>query len=197
MMDTQGKKLATVALLGLAGYVAYQYATATNATNASLGGTLQTIFENAGNAMGLTNWETTGEGATYVPICNAVESALGIPSNLLARMAYQESHFRQDIISGATVSAAGAVGIMQLEPQYFPGAGKSPSADIQTAGEYLVSLYNEFGDWQVAVAAYDWGPGNMKKYLAGTLSPMPSETQNYVTGVFADVPISGSLIQSA
>lgn len=208
-MALNGKSLVTLALLGIAGYVGYQYyiqsqsqgdedseTDATDsATTASIGGTMQTLWENALIAVGAVAWQSVGEGPTYMPYFGTTEAQYGIPTNLLARIGYQESHFRDDIISGATVSPAGAVGIMQLMPEYFPGAGENAVQDIATAGAYLAKLYQEFGDWQVATAAYNDGPGNLAKYEAGTLTTLPLETQNYVADVFADVPVAGSLIQ--
>lgn len=202
--------LLTVALVGIAGYIAYQYYVGSQsegssdsetdptggALNAGLTDSLQTLWENAMTATGVTDWRTVGEGPTYLPYLNTTEAQYGIPPDLLARIAYQESHFRTDIISGATRSPAGAVGIMQLMPQYFPGAGENAVQDIATAGAYLSKLYGEFGDWQVAVAAYNDGPGNLQAVLAGTKT-LPLETQNYVADVFADVPVQGSLIQVA
>src|SRR5271170_7446373 len=101
-------------------------------------------------------WKDEGQGPVWITPLNNAEDKYGIPRDLLARVAYEESHFRQDIISGATLSSAGAIGIMQLLPQYFPGAGQSPSADINTAAGLLFSLYDRFHDWQVALAAYNW-----------------------------------------
>lgn len=209
-MAIDRKSLVTLALVGVGAYIAWQYYIQSqsqgvtdsetdstgSATTAGLTGTLQTLWENALTAVGAVDWRSVGEGPTYVPILNTTEAQYGIPPDLLARIAYQESHFRSDIIDGTTTSPAGAVGIMQLMPQYFPGAGENPMDDIATAGQYLAKLYQEFGDWQLAVAAYNDGPGNVKAYLAGTKT-LPLETQNYVAGVFADVPIQGSLIQVA
>lgn len=112
----------------------------------------------------------------------ATETQLGIPAGLLARIAEQESHFRPDIISGKTKSKAGAVGLMQLMPQFFPGAGKSAEADIFTAGKELRRLYKVFGDWSKAVAAYNDGEGNIKKVLAGKKT-LPEETRKYLAAV--------------
>ena|ERR1700690_354249 len=137
----------------------------------------------------------------YLSALNAAEATYGIPHNLLARIAWQESHFRSDIISGAMKSPAGAVGIMQLLPQYFPGAGNSVLADIATAARFIANLYQRFNDWQLAVAAYDWGGGNVHQEISSdgkpTLDRMPLETQNYVREVFADVPIAGALVEVA
>lgn len=141
-------------------------------------------------------WETEGEGPMYMGALNAAEMIYGIPTNLLARVAYEESHFRADIIDGSVKSPAGAVGIMQLLPQFFPGAGVNPAADINTAAGYLAKLYADYKDWQLALAAYNWGPGNVQHWLNGdeTFSAMPTETQNYVTQICADVPVTGELV---
>jgi|SRR5580698_5866614 soluble lytic murein transglycosylase-like protein len=205
------KKLLTLILLGVGAYVAYTYyvenqtaGTVTDSETDSTGavlntgitGTLQTLWENAINTISPGAWAAAGQGPVYQPTFAVVESNNGIPPNLLYRLGYQESHFREDIIDGTTVSPAGAVGIMQLMPQFFPGAGEDPQTDIATAGAYLAKLYGQFNDWQLAVAAYNDGPGNVSAYLGGTKT-LPLETQNYVADVFADVPVQGSLIQVA
>ncbi len=141
------------------------------------------------------NWKEEGDGPLWLPTLNATEDKYAIPTDLLARVAYQESRFRRDIIDGTTQSPAGAVGIMQLLPRYFPGAGESPASDIDTAGKYLSELYTQFRDWQKALAAYNWGPGNVRRCLASGngLAAMPTETQNYVTQICTDVPTHGAL----
>jgi soluble lytic murein transglycosylase-like protein len=144
-------------------------------------------------------WLTEGQGPTWITTLNNIEDKYGIPHNLLARVAYEESHFRQDIISGATLSPAGAIGIMQLIPRFFPGAGQSPAADIDAAGNFLAELYTRFHDWQVSLAAYNWGGGNVHHEYTQeadqyVLADMPTETQNYVKQIIADVPVQGALI---
>ncbi len=206
-MALDSKSLVTVAVVGIAAYIGWQYFVDSqsqgdsdsetdptdSATTSGVTGTLQTLWENALTSVGAVDWRQVGEGPTYVPYLNTTEAQYGIPPDLLARIAYQESHFRSDIISGATTSPAGAIGIMQLMPRYFPGAGENPIQDIATAGQYLAQLYQQFQDWQLAVAAYNDGPGNVTAVLNGTKT-LPLETQNYVAGVFADVPVQGSLI---
>ena len=141
-------------------------------------------------------WKSEGDGPIWVPILNAAETTYGIPTDLLARLAYQECRFRRDIIDGTTKSSAGAVGIMQLLPEDFPEAGKDPVADISDGATYLVRLHDRFHDWQIALAAYNWGPGNVDKCLrleGGNLSNMPIETQDYVVDIASDVRIKGFL----
>lgn len=140
-----------------------------------------------------TPWKSAGAGPEWVPVLNAVEQQDGIPPDLLARVAYQESRFREDIIRGTTASGAGALGIMQLMPAYFPAVNAPiPFSDaavtnqITAAGAYLAQLYQQFGSWTLALAAYNAGPGNVQKY--GGIPPFP-ETQNYVAQITADVPV--------
>jgi soluble lytic murein transglycosylase-like protein len=140
----------------------------------------------------MTDWKAGGE--EYLPLLNAAEDTYALPRDLLARVAYQESHWRTDIVDGTVKSPTGAVGLMQLEPQFFPGAGADWRADILTAAKYLANLHHEFQDWQLAIAAYDWGPGDVAKYRAGIYKVLPTETFNYVHAVFTDVPVSGSLM---
>jgi soluble lytic murein transglycosylase-like protein len=157
--------------------------------------------QNIGDAVtaAVSGWENVEEGPVWVPVINQAESAAGIPTNLLARMAYQESHFRPDVISGETASSAGALGILQLMPQYFstvqvavPFNAGDTTAQISQAAQQLASLYSTFSDWTLALAAYNWGSGNLQKYLAGTAT-MPAETSVYVADIIADVPVPGAL----
>jgi len=66
---------------------------------------------------GLMGWQSVNDGPIWIPVINESENAYGIPPNLLARQAFQESHFRSSIINGTQASPAGALGILQLEPQ--------------------------------------------------------------------------------
>lgn len=141
----------------------------------------------------MTSWKASA--GQYLAPLEAAEVARSMPTDLLVRVAYQESHFREDIISGQVKSPAGCVGLMQLNPVDFPGAGQDWRQDILTAADYLVRLYAEHEDWQLAVAAYNWGPGNLRKFLLGKAT-MPKETTDYITEVFTDVPVAGSLFNT-
>ncbi len=137
-----------------------------------------------GAAVALMPWKKRGEA--YLPLLNAAEDKYGIPRDLLARQAYQESHFRDDIITGATVSPAGALGIMQIVPKWHPGVDPlDVQAAIDYAGSLLRGWFNQFGSWSLALAAYNAGPGNVAKY--GGIPPF-EETQKYVADITADIP---------
>lgn len=107
------------------------------------------------------------------------EKELGIPTGVLDKLARTESNYDPNARNKRT----GATGIVQLLPKYFPNAGKDANADIDTGGKYLLQLYRQFGSWELAAAAYNTGPGNLKKVLAGAKS-LPTETKNYVGSIF-------------
>ena len=146
-----------------------------------------------GGAVVLSDWKRRGE--KYLPLLNAAERRYGIPRDLLARQAYQESRFREDIINGTTRSPAGAVGIMQIIPKWHPSldpgdaaaderAALDPARAIDYAARYLASLQRQFGSWSLALAAYNAGPGNVSKYNG---IPPFAETRNYVAQILGDV----------
>jgi soluble lytic murein transglycosylase-like protein len=147
----------------------------------------------------IAGWKNVHDGPQWVPVINAAEAQYGIPTDLLARMAYQESHFRTEIINGSISSPAGALGIMQLMPIFAtvnrprPFTGQDTGAQIQQAAAELARLYGHYIDWGLAVAAYNDGQGNIDKYLKGARA-LPSETANYVADVLADVPIPSATI---
>lgn len=148
----------------------------------------------------ISGWASVQQGPVWVPVINQAENQFGIPANLLARMAYQESSFRPAYIDGTEDSSAGALGILQLMPQYFstvrvpvPFSPADTVAQIQQAAQLLASLYQHYQDWGLAVGAYNDGQGNMDAYVAGTRA-LPQQTLNYVAQVLADVPIAGATI---
>jgi soluble lytic murein transglycosylase-like protein len=99
-------------------------------------------------------------------------NAQGVPSSIALGVAQQESGFNPN-----AVGAAGELGTFQLMPQYFPGAA-DPNANVSLGVGYLAQLYKQFGDWSTALAAYNWGPGNVSSG-----KPWPTQVWNYVQSV--------------
>jgi soluble lytic murein transglycosylase-like protein len=183
--------IALLVLLAGLGLIAYALSSSQGAT------AVESVASDVEAAV--QGWQNVNEGPTWVPVINQTETSLGIPANLLARMAFQESSFLPDVIDGTVPSSAGALGILQLMPQYntsvqvpVPFSTSDTQAQITQAGQDLLSLYNQFNDWGVAVAAYNAGAGTIAAVLAGTQS-MPSETSNYVADILADVPVPTQL----
>lgn len=160
---------------------------------AEAGAPLDSLSDFADQAVAdVVGWTIPSRGQQFAAAIYQAEQAYGIPHNLLARLLYQESRFRADIVDGTVKSATGAEGIAQFEPATAAGLGidpLNPSAAIDGAGRYLSQLFNQFGTWTLALAAYNDGPGNISK-ISGDLSRAPEETQNYVSEITGDVPVA-------
>lgn len=151
----------------------------------------------AGGVVALQYWQQSANAQKWAPFLASTELAYGIPTNLLARMAFQESSYEQDIIDGTRASPAGALGLMQLEPQYFdtvrrpiPFTDTDTQDQITQAAQDLVQQYARFGSWALALAAYNAGAEPVA--AAGPGIPPYVETQNYVAKILADVPAAAS-----
>lgn len=134
-----------------------------------------------------TDWKSAKNADRYLPLLNAAEKRYGIPNDLLARIAYQESRFRDDIVSGQLASVSGALGLMQLVPRFHPAANPlDVQSAITYAAAFLSALRQQLGSWRLAVAGYNAGAGNVLKY-AGI--PPFEETRRYVDEITRDVPV--------
>ena len=122
-----------------------------------------------------------GGGVAGVPYANLFTSAAGrhgVDASLLAAVASVESNF-----DAGAVSPAGAQGLMQFMPATAKGLGVSPldpASAVDGAARYLKQLTGQFGSTELALAAYNAGPGTVSRY--GGIPPYP-ETQNYVRNV--------------
>lgn len=137
-----------------------------------------------------TGWNESLVPEQYRAAIREAETARGLPTGMLARLLYQESHFRPDIISGKTRSSVGALGIAQFMPATAAEMGINPLDPFQAipaAAKYLSSLYRITGDWAEALAAYNWGIGNVTRK---GLSVAPDETVKYYTNILTDIGLA-------
>lgn len=115
-------------------------------------------------------------------------AAGGIPAGLPVAVAQVESGGRQYDANGNVVtSSAGAIGIMQLLPGTADEYGVDPydpSQNLAGGTAYLNDLYAQYGNLPDALAAYNWGPGNVSRALANG-EPFPSSVQGYIQKVLA------------
>lgn len=131
--------------------------------------------------------------AKYFPMYEETMNKNGVPT---------EIQFLSIIESGLDpriMSRMGAVGLWQFMPATGRMYGMQVNTDIDdrmdpekstdAAAKYLKSLYKMFGDWEVALAAYNCGPGNVnkairksggKKTFWGIYDFLPKETRSYV-----------------
>ncbi|WP_426242319.1 transglycosylase SLT domain-containing protein [Nocardioides sp. LHG3406-4] len=130
-----------------------------------------------------TTASVSGGGVpSFVPYADAFNTAgrtYGIDPMLLSAVARQESGF-----DAAAVSSAGAQGLMQLMPATAKGLGVTdpfdPTQSVAGAARLLKDLMSRFGSTELALAAYNAGPGAVLKYDG---VPPYAETQNYVRSI--------------
>ncbi len=144
---------------------------------------IRRIIPEGGTTVGAMSGTTSAvpPGTPYAELFQAAAAKYGVDAKLLVAVARQESGF-----NAKAVSPAGAQGLMQLMPGTAAGLGVKNSFDpaqaIDGATRLLKSLIGEFGRTDLALAAYNAGPGAVKRYDG--IPPYP-ETQNYVRSIMA------------
>jgi membrane-bound lytic murein transglycosylase D len=123
----------------------------------------------------------------------------GVPQELIY-LAQAESGFHP-----LAVSRAGARGMWQfmgsraagygLERSWWVDDRQDPEKATRAAAHHLKDLYNQFGDWYLAMAAYNSGPGTVQSAVKRTgyadfwelyrRNVLPKETRNYVPIIVA------------
>lgn len=124
-----------------------------------------------------------GGNTKYDEYINNYAMMYGIDPLLVKSVIKHESGFNAN-----ARSSAGAAGLMQLMPSTARGLGVKniydPRENISAGTRYLASLLNQYnGNIPLALAAYNAGSGNVKKY--GNKIPPFKETQNYVKNIMA------------
>lgn len=125
----------------------------------------------------------------------------GVPQDLIY-LAVAESGFQPQALN----ARSGAGGMWQFMP--FAGAYGlarngwvderfDPEKSSRAYARYIKSLHDQFGDWYLAMAAYDWGPGYVQRAVMKTgyadfwelyrRGVLPGETKNYVPGIIASI----------
>ncbi len=111
----------------------------------------------------------------YLEMARDAARRHGVPEDLFLRLVQQESNWNPK-----AKSHKGALGLAQL----MPATARSlrvdpldPKENLDGGARYLKEQYRAFGTWRLALAAYNAGPGAVKKY--GGVPPF-RETRNYV-----------------
>jgi membrane-bound lytic murein transglycosylase D len=117
----------------------------------------------------------------------------GVPQDLIYQ-AFAESGFRPQAVN----AKSGAAGMWQFMPWGTYGLDHTawyderfdPEKATHAYAREIKKMYDQLGDWYLAMAAYDWGPGNIQKAVKRTgyadfwelyrRNNLPQETKNYV-----------------
>jgi membrane-bound lytic murein transglycosylase D len=125
----------------------------------------------------------------------------GVPQDLFY-LAVAESGFQPQVVN----ASSGAGGMWQFMPSasyyglvrngYFDERF-DPEKSTRAYARYMKQIYNQLGDWYLAMAGYDWGPGNIQRAVMRTgyadfwelyrHNAMPAETKNYVPQILAAI----------
>lgn len=140
-----------------------------------------------------------GRSGRYRPMIQRILDEEGVPQELI-HLAQAESGFIPRAVS--RMAAGGMWQFLSWRGQQY-GLAKTPYTDdrmdpekaTRAAAHHLHDLYNEFGDWYLAIAAYNCGPGVVERAVERTgyadfwelrsRGVLPVETTNYVPIILA------------
>lgn len=136
-----------------------------------------------------TKWGPTTDGKPpvyrggytggYADMARTAARRHGVPEDLFLRLVMQESRFNPKALSHK-----GAIGLAQLMPDTARLLGvdpHNPAQNLEGGARYLKQQFLKFGNWRLALAAYNAGPGAVEKH--GGVPPF-RETRNYVKKIW-------------
>jgi membrane-bound lytic murein transglycosylase D len=143
-----------------------------------------------------------GRGMVYLPVIEHYLDLNGLPAQL-KYLPIVES----ELVPHAA-SAQGAVGLWQLVPETARSLGlvvdgklderRDPNRSTEAAVKYLKRLHKRYGNWNLALVAYNCGPGRLNRAIekagcsdyAQVKQHLPKETQTYLARYLAAAYIS-------
>ena len=114
----------------------------------------------------------------FLEVARAAARKHDIPEDLFLRLVQQESGWNPQ-----AVSPKGATGLAQLMPETADLLRvdiDDPEENLDGGARYLRMMYDRFGSWRLALAAYNAGPGAVEEH--GGIPPF-DETENYVKAI--------------
>ena len=141
----------------------------------------------------------------YKPMIQRILAEEGVPQDLIY-LAVAESGFQPRAVNRR--SRAGGMwqfmprGNYGLERNLYVDERFDPEKSTRAYARYMKFLYDQLGDWYLAMAAYDHGAGNIQREVAKTgyadfwqlykRHELPAETQNYVPEILAAIIIANN-----
>lgn len=150
------------------------------AASAMYGAGMSSMYGAPAQGMGGFGGPGAVSSVPYAQLFNIAGVRHGVDPKLLAAVAQVESNFNP-----SAVSRAGASGLMQFMPGTAAGMGidpLDPAQAVDGAARYLRQQIDAFGSVELALAAYNAGPGAVRRH--GGVPPY-AETQAYVPKVLA------------
>ena len=149
--------------------------------------------------------EGLSRGARFLPMIQEVFRAEGVPLDL-AYVPLVESAFKPEALSRAKAKGlwqfmSGTALENGLKHDWYIDERTDPEKATRAAAKYLKTLYGMFGDWHLALASYNGGPGRVQRAMnrskrddfwalsTGT-KYLPRETRDYVPLILAAVIIA-------
>ncbi|MEE9427707.1 MAG: lytic transglycosylase domain-containing protein [Paracoccaceae bacterium] len=123
----------------------------------------------------------TATNSPYLAPAKTAAQTYDIPETLFLRLIQQESGWNPKALS-----PKGAFGLAQLMPataRYLRVNAQVPTENLNGGARYLRLMYDRFGSWRLALAAYNAGPEAVEKYKG---IPPYTETQNYVQAILTE-----------
>lgn len=114
----------------------------------------------------------------YLEVAKGAARKHNVPEDLFLRLVQQESGWNVGALSNK-----GATGLAQLMPGTAITLGvdiDDPAQNLDGGARYLRQMFDKFGTWKLALAAYNAGPGAVEDH--GGVPPY-AETENYVSKI--------------
>ena len=140
----------------------------------------------------------------YRAMISRILAEEGLPQDLIylcqAESAFKPLAYSRAKCKGLWQFAAGTGAMYGLRQNWWVDERSDPEKSTRAAARHLKDLYNQFGDWFLVMAAYNWGAGGVERAVAYTgyadywelfkRNNLPAETKNYVPIILAMTIIS-------
>jgi peptidoglycan lytic transglycosylase D len=140
----------------------------------------------------------------YRPMISRILAEEGLPQDLIylcqAESAFRPLAYSRAKCKGLWQFGAGTGALYGLRQNWWVDERSDPEKSTRAAARHLKDLYNQFGDWLLVMAAYNWGAGGVERAVAFTgyadywelmkRNNLPAETKNYIPIILAITIIS-------